>query len=65
MAKISREDELQADRYGLQLMSRAGYDPESMVTMMAHLAVLQRRAQSDLLTSISRTIRTRRSASRT
>jgi Zn-dependent protease with chaperone function len=41
MAKISREDELQADRYGLQLMSRAGYDPESMVTMMAHLGVLQ------------------------
>ncbi|MEO6835197.1 MAG: M48 family metalloprotease [Candidatus Tumulicola sp.] len=49
MAKISREDELQADRYGLQLMSRAGYDPESMVTMMAHLAVLQD-AHSDLLT---------------
>jgi Zn-dependent protease with chaperone function len=41
MAKVSREDELQADRYGLQLMSRAGYDPESMVTMMAHLGVLQ------------------------
>lgn len=41
MAKVSREDEIQADRYGLQLMSRAGYDPESMVTMMAHLAVLQ------------------------
>lgn len=48
MAKISREDELQADRYGLQLMSRAGYDPESMVTMMAHLAVLQDE-HSDLL----------------
>jgi predicted Zn-dependent protease len=41
LAKVSREDEIQADRYGLQLMSRAGYDPESMVTMMAHLAVLQ------------------------
>jgi predicted Zn-dependent protease len=41
MAKVSREDEIQADRYGLQLMSRAGYDPESMVTMMAHLAVLE------------------------
>lgn len=41
MAKVSREDEIQADRYGLQLMSRAGYDPESMVTMMAHLATLQ------------------------
>ncbi len=49
MAKISREDELQADRYGLQLMSRAGYDPESMVTMMAHLAVLQDE-KSDLVT---------------
>ncbi|HEY5427102.1 MAG TPA: M48 family metalloprotease [Candidatus Tumulicola sp.] len=49
MAKISREDELEADRYGLQLMSRAGYDPESMVTMMAHLAVLQD-DRSDLLT---------------
>jgi beta-barrel assembly-enhancing protease len=41
MAKIERGNELQADRYGLQLMSRAGYDPESMVTMMAHLGVLE------------------------
>ncbi|HEV3090229.1 MAG TPA: M48 family metalloprotease [Candidatus Cybelea sp.] len=41
MAKVSREDEIQADRYGLQLMARAGYDPDSEVTMMAHLAVLQ------------------------
>src|SRR5579871_1634808 len=41
MAKVSREDEIEADRYGLQLMSRAGYDPESMVTMMAHLGVLE------------------------
>jgi predicted Zn-dependent protease len=49
MAKISREDELQADRYGLQLMARAGYDPDAMVTMMAHLAVLQDE-HSDLLT---------------
>ncbi|HTU82413.1 MAG TPA: M48 family metalloprotease [Candidatus Acidoferrales bacterium] len=40
MAKISREDEIQADRYGLQLMSRAGYDPDSMVTMMAHMGEL-------------------------
>jgi len=41
IAKMERGDELQADRYGLQLMSRAGYDPESMVTMMAHLGVLE------------------------
>src|ERR1700734_1193308 len=40
MAKISREDEYQADRYGLQLMSRAGYDPHAMTTMMQHLIVL-------------------------
>ncbi len=39
MAKVSRENEIQADRYGLQLMSRAGYDPDSMVTMMAHLGI--------------------------
>ncbi|HZV76591.1 MAG TPA: M48 family metalloprotease [Candidatus Babeliales bacterium] len=41
IAKMERGNELQADRYGLQLMSRAGYDPESMVTMMAHLGVLE------------------------
>ncbi|MBV8147506.1 MAG: M48 family metalloprotease, partial [Candidatus Eremiobacteraeota bacterium] len=39
MAKVGRENEIQADRYGLQLMSRAGYDPDSMVTMMAHLGI--------------------------
>ncbi len=40
MAKFSREDELEADRTGLQLMARAGYDPEAMVTMMSHMNVL-------------------------
>lgn len=40
MAKMSREDELEADRTGLQLMARAGYDPEAMVTMMSHMNVL-------------------------
>ena len=49
MAKVSRENELQADRYGLQLMSRAGYDPDAMVTMMAHMAVLGSE-HSDLVT---------------
>jgi Zn-dependent protease with chaperone function len=49
MAKVSRENENQADRYGLQLMSRAGYDPDAMVTMMAHLAVLGDE-HSDLIT---------------
>ncbi|HET9097129.1 MAG TPA: M48 family metalloprotease [Candidatus Baltobacteraceae bacterium] len=40
MAKMSRLDELQADRYGLLLMARAGYDPEAMLTMQQHLAAV-------------------------
>jgi predicted Zn-dependent protease len=35
--KISRQDELQADQYGLMLMSRAGYDPNAMVSFMDRL----------------------------
>jgi len=37
IAKQSRADELQADQYGLLLMTRAGYDPDSMVSFMKHL----------------------------
>ncbi|GAC1520924.1 MAG: hypothetical protein NVS2B3_17300 [Vulcanimicrobiaceae bacterium] len=37
MAKQSRADELQADQYGLLLASRAGYDPDSMVSFMNHI----------------------------
>jgi predicted Zn-dependent protease len=48
-AKIERADELQADRTGLQLMSRAGYDPENMRTMLQHLTVLESE-KSDLVT---------------
>ncbi|MGP6188709.1 MAG: M48 family metalloprotease [Vulcanimicrobiaceae bacterium] len=41
IAKAQRSDELQADQYGLLLMSRAGYDPDSMVSFMNHLGVLE------------------------
>ena len=41
IAKMERADELQADRTGLQLMARAGYDPEAMQTMLAHLKSLE------------------------
>ena len=41
MAKMSRADEVQADRTGLQLMARAGYDPQADVTMLKHLSTLE------------------------
>ncbi len=37
IAKQSRADELQADQYGLLLMSRAGFDPDAMVSFMNHM----------------------------
>ena len=49
MAKMSRIDELQADQYGLLLMSRAGYDPEAMVSLLNHLGALDKE-RPDLLT---------------
>ena len=40
IAKQQRADELQADQYGLQLMARAGYDPDAMLNFMKHLDVI-------------------------
>jgi predicted Zn-dependent protease len=37
LEKMSRVDELQADQYGLLLMSRAGYDPNAMVSFQYRL----------------------------
>ena len=37
LMKMSRIDELQADQYGLLLMSRAGYDPDAMVSFQYRL----------------------------
>ena len=36
--QFSREDELQADRLGVQIMAEAGYDPRSMADVMETLA---------------------------
>jgi len=40
LAKQSRIDELEADRYGLHLASEAGYDPDGALTFMRHLGAL-------------------------
>jgi predicted Zn-dependent protease len=42
LAKISREDESQADKYGLLLMTRAGYDPDAMLSFMTHLGAVEK-----------------------
>ncbi len=41
VAKIARTDETEADRYGLMLMARAGYDPDAMVSFMQHLGAVE------------------------
>ncbi len=41
LAKQSRADELQADQYGLFLITRAGYDPDAMVSFMKHLGAAE------------------------
>ncbi len=41
MGKLSRQDELQADQYGLLLMTRAGYDPQSNIDLMAGLMKIE------------------------
>jgi beta-barrel assembly-enhancing protease len=46
MSKFSRQDELQADQYGLLLMSRAGYDPQSMVDFMDQLRKMSETPES-------------------
>ena len=42
MAKWSRMDEVEADKYGVLLMSRAGFDPYAAVTFMQHLDATHR-----------------------
>jgi len=48
LEKMSRVDELQADQYGLMLMTRAGYDPSAMVSFMERLGQ-QNQEGNDLL----------------
>lgn len=49
LQKMSRVDELQADQYGLLLMTRAGYDPHGMISMQQHLGNEEAAGGNDLL----------------
>jgi hypothetical protein len=40
-AKFSRIDELAADKYGLMLMAKTGYDPQAVVDMMKKLGAME------------------------
>lgn len=48
LARISRDDENEADKYGLMLMTRAGYDPDAALTFMAHLGATEKDARGAL-----------------
>ncbi|HZP84112.1 MAG TPA: M48 family metallopeptidase [Chthonomonadaceae bacterium] len=44
--KFSRNDELEADKFGVKLMSEAGYDPRSMIRVMEILASLSKQGRT-------------------
>jgi predicted Zn-dependent protease len=41
LARMQRDDENEADKYGVLLMSRAGFDPDAMESFMAHLGAVE------------------------
>ena len=48
MARFSRADEKQADDMGLDLMTRAGYDPHGMLDMFQKLLAMDRGGNSSV-----------------
>jgi predicted Zn-dependent protease len=47
-ARIARDDENEADKYGLMLMARAGYDPDAMHSFMTHLGAVEQESHDAL-----------------
>lgn len=52
MAKYGREDELEADKYGMQYMSRAGYDPYGAVRLQEVFVKLSEGRQQDPISAL-------------
>ncbi len=53
MLKFSRNDEIEADRLGVQYMFRAGYNPNAMLSVQEKLASLQEGQSSRVLNFLS------------
>lgn len=52
MAKYGRDDELEADAYGMQYMHRAGYDPEAAVDLQETFVRLNASKQQDYISGL-------------
>ncbi len=52
MAKYGRDDELEADDYGMQYMARAGYDPEAAVDLQETFVRLSKNRQQDFISGL-------------
>ena len=52
LAKYGRDAELESDYYGMQYMSKAGYDPQGAVTLQETFVRLSKSRQSDWLSGL-------------
>jgi predicted Zn-dependent protease len=52
MAKYGRDDELEADQYGMKYMVRAGYDPQAAVRLQETFVRLSAGRQSDFISGL-------------
>jgi thioredoxin-like negative regulator of GroEL len=48
LARISRDDENEADKYGVLLMTRAGFDPDAAISFMSHLGAQEKESHNVL-----------------
>jgi predicted Zn-dependent protease len=52
MAKYGRDDELEADKYGMQYMARLGYDPSAAVSLQETFVRLNNNQQADFVSGM-------------
>lgn len=52
LARYGRDDELESDKYGMQYMSRAGYDPYGAVELQETFVKLSQGRQSDPISAL-------------